>query len=97
MSGTGLVAPCGSFFNPTYSRFHIANITDPGARLKDIIASDKYWEVMDFLASKDFDAKVMCGSLCLQHKTNEVLDSYKKGNIDLKRPEGKLPQHINFI
>lgn len=97
MSGTGLIAPCGSFFNPKYAKFHIANITDPGARLKDIIFSDRYWEVMDFLASDNFDAKTMCSSLCLQHKTNEVLDSYKRGHIKLKKPIGNIPQHINFI
>jgi hypothetical protein len=52
---------------------------------------------MDFLASDKFDACSMCETLCLQDKTNEVLDSYKKGLHDLKIPSEELPQHLNFI
>jgi len=52
---------------------------------------------MGELSSRAFNAKVMCGSLCLQHKTNEVLDAYKKGVIDLTVPEGIPPSHLNFI
>jgi len=97
MSGTGLVAPCGSFFSEKHKRYHIANITDDGVRFKDIIKSDRYWEVMDFLASDKFDACSMCETLCLQDKSNEVLDAYKKGKNDLKAPSAVLPQHLNFI
>ena len=97
MSGSGLIAPCGSFFNEKYSKYHIANITEPNVRLKDVVFSDKYWEVMDMLSSNKFDAKTMCETLCLQHKSNEILDSHKKGKLDLKKPSGKIPQHINFI
>ncbi len=52
---------------------------------------------MDFLASDKFDACSMCETLCLQDKTNEVLDAYKKGNHNLEEPIEKDPQHINFI
>lgn len=97
MSGTGLIAPCGSFFNEKYKQYHIANITDPNVRFKDVLKSDRYWEVMDFLASDKFDACSMCGTLCLQHKTNEVLDRYKKGLNSLEIPRGSNPQHLNFI
>jgi len=97
MSGTGLIAPCGSFFNEKHKQYHIANITDPGVRLKDILQSKRYWEVMDFLASDKFDACSMCETLCLQDKTNEVLDAYKKGTHKLDAPSGEKPQHINFI
>ena len=97
MSGTGLIAPCGSFFNEKYKEYHIANITEPGVRFKDILNSKRYWEVMDFLASDKFDACSMCETLCLQDKTSEVLDAYKKGQHTLKRPSGDLPQHLNFI
>ena len=97
MSGSGLIAPCGSFFNQKYSKYHIANITDPGVRLKDVIFSDRYWEVMNLISSNTFDAKTMCETLCLQHKTNEVLDAFKKGKVSLEKPSGNLPQHINFI
>lgn len=96
MSGSGLIAPCGSFFHPRYARYHIAHI-DQGDRLKDVVFSDRYWDVMNELASEKFDAKTMCAALCLQHKTNEVLDGYKKNKISLDKPTGKKPQHIDFI
>ena len=72
MSGSGLVAPCGMLFNERYKKFHIGNITEE--RFRDIFYSDRYWEVMNYLASPDFNAQKMCGSLCLQHKVNEFLD-----------------------
>jgi len=97
MSGSGLIAPCGSFFNKKYSKYHIANITDTNVRLKDIVFSDRYWEVMELLSSKEFDAKTMCETLCLQHKSNEILDAFKKNKISLNKPRGDVPQHLNFI
>jgi len=95
LSGSGLIAPCGPLFNEKYKKFHIGNIcTD---RFKDIVFSDRYWEVMKYLSSSKFNAQKMCGSLCIQHKTNEVLDSYVKGEVELKKPEGKEPLHLDFI
>jgi len=95
VSGSGLVAPCGMLFGEKYSKYHIGNFVTQ--RFKDIVRSDRYWEIMDELSSNNFNAKVMCGSLCLQHKTNEVLDAYEKGVIDLTVPEGIPPSHLNFI
>ena len=95
MSGSGLVAPCGMLFNERYKKFHIGNICEK--RFKEIWESDRYWEVMNYLASPQFNAQKMCGSLCLQHKVNEVLDEYKKGNIELKKPGGFQPRHIDFV
>jgi MoaA/NifB/PqqE/SkfB family radical SAM enzyme len=97
ISGTGLVAPCGSFFNEKYKKFHIANITEDGFSFEKMIFGEKYWKIMKLLASEKFDAKTMCETLCLQHKTNEILDAYKKGRVELKKPSGKPPVHINFI
>ncbi len=95
ISGSGLVAPCGMLFNERYKKFHIGNICEE--RFKDIWASDRYWEVMRYLAGPDFNAQTMCGTLCLQHKVNEALDAHMKGQILLHRPLGAIPQHINFI
>lgn len=96
LSGSGLVAPCGMLFNERYKKFHIGNICD--TRFKDIYNSDRYWEVMRYLASPDFNAQKMCGSLCLQHKVNEMLDGYEKGYVTFPDLTGKPePQHINFI
>lgn len=94
MSGTGLVAPCGMFFNEKYSKYHIGNIKEK--RFKEIFESDRYWEVMKLITDETFDPNRDCGTLCLQHKTNEALwDIYQSGSI----PEisGKKPEHINFI
>ncbi|HIN75939.1 MAG TPA: radical SAM protein, partial [Rhodospirillales bacterium] len=67
-------------------------------RFRDIWASDRYWEVMNYLASPKFNAQKMCGSLCLQHKVNETLDEYQKGRFAFPDLINKSPpQHINFI
>jgi MoaA/NifB/PqqE/SkfB family radical SAM enzyme len=95
LSGSGLVAPCGMLFNERYGKFHIGNICEQ--RFKDIWASDRYWEVMSYLASPDFNAQKMCGSLCLQHKVNEYLDEHRKGRLPLVDPSGKPPQHLSFV
>ena len=95
ISGTGLVAPCGMLFNERYKKFHIGNICE--TRFKDIFNSDRYWEVMNYLASPEFNAQKMCGSLCLQHKVNEYLDAVQKGKVDVIKPDGEEPQHLNFI
>jgi MoaA/NifB/PqqE/SkfB family radical SAM enzyme len=95
LSGSGLVAPCGMLFNERYKKFHIGNICEE--RFKDIWASDRYWEVMNYLASPDFNAQKMCGSLCLQHKVNEALDAHRKGQIVLGESTAAAPQHLNFI
>ena len=96
MSGSGLVAPCGMLFNERYKKFHIGNICE--TRFRDMWASDRYWEVMNYLASPKFNAQKMCGSLCLQHKVNETLDEYQKGRFAFPDLTNKSPpQHINFI
>ena len=96
MSGSGLVAPCGMLFNERYKKFHIGNICE--TRFRDIWASDRYWEVMNYLASPKFNAQKMCGSLCLQHKVNETLDEYQKGRFAFPDLINKSPpQHVNFI
>jgi MoaA/NifB/PqqE/SkfB family radical SAM enzyme len=95
LSGSGLVAPCGMLFNERYKKFHIGNICE--TRFKDIWQSDHYWEVMNYLASPDFNAQTMCGTLCLQHKVNEILDTSRRGEIELATPVGTPPPHINFI
>ncbi|MBT6052992.1 MAG: radical SAM protein, partial [Candidatus Scalindua sp.] len=46
ISGSGLVAPSGMFFQATHSKLHIGNFTTD--RFRDIYNSDKYWNVMDY-------------------------------------------------
>jgi MoaA/NifB/PqqE/SkfB family radical SAM enzyme len=95
ISGSGLVAPCGMLFNEQYKKFHIGNIVTD--RFKELIRSDRYWEVMNYLASPAFNAQKMCGSLCLQHKVNEYLDAYQKEDVTFEMPEGPPPRHLHFI
>jgi MoaA/NifB/PqqE/SkfB family radical SAM enzyme len=95
ISGSGLVAPCGMLFNERYKKFHMGNICQQS--FKEIWSSDRYWEVMSYLGGPSFNAQKMCGSLCLQHKVNEVLDDYQKGLIELRRPAGEPPAHLAFL
>lgn len=94
MSGTGLVAPCGMFFNEKYKKYHIGNIKEQ--RFKDLFYSDRYWEVMRMITDESFDPNRDCGTLCLQHKTNEALwDIYT--NQKIPEVSENIPNHINFI
>lgn len=94
-SGSGLVAPCGMLFNDRYKEYHIGNIAN--ASFKKIWQSDRYWEVVNLIASEKFDAGTMCGSLCLQHKVNEYLWALKHKNAILVKENSHPPMHINFI
>ena len=94
-SGSGLVAPCGMLFNRKYKQYHIGNIAETS--FKKIWKSERYWEVMNLIASDRFNAQKQCGSLCLQHKVNEFLWDLKNGEVRLKRGEENTPMHVNFI
>ena len=93
VSGSGLVAPCGFLFNEKYKKFHIGNICDQ--RFRDIWNSDRYWEVMRWLASPNFNAQKMCGPNCLQHNTNTFLNDYKEGRAAI--PTSRAPEHLAFL
>jgi MoaA/NifB/PqqE/SkfB family radical SAM enzyme len=93
ISGNGLVAPCGFLFNEKYKAFHIGNITRE--RFRDIWASDRYWEVMRYLASDHFDPRSRCGPNCLQHNTNTFLFEHVAGRVEL--PMTAPPPHLGFL
>lgn len=95
LSGSGLVAPCGMLFNNRYKKYHIGNIAETS--FKELWKGERYWEVMNLIASERFDAQTMCGSLCLQHKVNEFLWELKNGAGNIETPSGTAPMHINFI
>ncbi|MBT6047200.1 MAG: radical SAM protein [Candidatus Scalindua sp.] len=95
LSGSGLVAPCGMLFGENYKKYWIGNIVETS--FKKIWQSDRYWDVMNEIASTNFDARVMCGTLCLQHNVNEFLWDLKKLKIELHDPIAPPPRHINFI
>ena len=93
MSGNGLIAPCGPLFNSKYAAFHIGNITK--TRFRDLFKSERYWEVISYLASDDFNPQDRCAVNCLQHNTNDWLFKYKNGSVTF--PQGDMPIHAEFI
>ncbi len=96
MSGNGLIAPCGLLFNERYRAFHIGWITGPEKqRFKDIWASDRYHEVMKYLASDDYGPHIRCGSNCLQTNTNKFLFDHLHRSIAF--PETPAPPHLEFL
>jgi len=94
-SGSGLVAPCGMLFNSKYKKYHIGNIAETS--FKELWKSERYWEVINLIASEKFNAQNMCGSLCLQHKVNEFLWELKHGRVSIDNSGTVPPMHCNFI
>ena len=95
ISGSGLVAPSGMFFNARYSKLHIGNYVEE--RFKDIFKSDRYWKIMDYLASPYFDAQTMMGTLPIQHYVTEALDNHVKGIAKIYPKTEDEPLHVNFL
>lgn len=95
ISGSGLVAPSGMFFNARYSKLHIGNFTED--RMKNILKSDHYWRVMNYLASPSFNAQTMMGTLPIQHYVSVALDNHLKGTQRIQPGTGEKPLHVNFL
>ena len=95
ISGSGLVAPSGMFFNARYSKLHIGDFTTE--RFIDMWNSDKYWRAMNYLASPAFDAQTMMGTLPIQHYISVALDNHVKGVKRIKNPKVEKPMHVNFL
>ena len=95
ISGSGLVAPAGQFFNARYSKLHMGNFVDE--RFIDIFKSDRYWKIMDYITSPDFDAQTMMGTLPITDYLNTALDNHVKGVSKILRPSGPSPLHVNFL
>lgn len=95
ISGSGLVAPSGMFFNARYSKLHIGNFTEE--RFKDIFKSENYWRAMNYLASPAFDAQTMMGTLPIQHYVSTALDNHIKNTHRIEPGLGAHPLHHNFL
>lgn len=93
MSGNGLVAPCGPLFNEKYRAFHIGNITTE--RFKDMFHSERYWSVMKYLASDEFDPRKRCPSDCMQNLHNDWLYRYINGKVTF--PISPAPANVRFL
>ena len=66
-------------------------------RFKDIFKSDRYWKIMDYLASPNFDAQTMMGTLPIQHYVSEALDNHIKDIQKIKSAKEEKPLHVNFL
>ena len=95
ISGSGLVAPSGMFFNARYSKLHMGNFTEE--RFIDIFRSDRYSRIMDYLASPDFDAQTMMGTLPIQHYVSVALDNHVKDIQRIEPANDENPLHVNFL
>lgn len=95
ISGSGLVAPSGMFFNARYSKLHIGNFTEE--RFINIWRSERYWRAMNYLASPAFDAQTMMGTLPIQHYVSVALDNHAKGIERIQPGVGSKPLHVNFL
>lgn len=95
-SGNGLIAPCGQLFNSRYAKMHIGNFCF--TPWKEIYQSDRYLEVLNYLASDEWDSRISCGPNCLQHNTNKYLDGLIKGERVMPNLAGVAPPpHIGFL
>jgi len=83
------------FFNARYSKLHIGNFVDE--RFVDIFKSSRYWRIMNYLASPNFDAQTMMGTLPIQHYVSEALDQHIKGINKILPQSGPDPLHVNFL
>jgi len=95
ISGSGLVAPSGMFFNARYSKLHIGNYTEE--RFIEIWKSERYSRAMNYLASPAFDAQTMMGTLPIQHYVSVALDRHAKGIERIQPAKGPKPLHVNFL
>ena len=95
ISGSGLVAPSGMFFNAKYAKLHIGNFTEE--RFIDIFKSERYWRAMNYLASPNFDARTMMGTLPIQHYASVALDNHIRRIERIVPATGSPPLHVNFI
>ena len=94
ISGSGLLAPAGQFFNRKFAKFWIGDFTQES--FYALWRSDRYWAVMDYLASPLFNAQQDMGTLPIQHLANIALDRHKRGVALILPAQGEIA-HRNFV
>lgn len=82
ISALGDVGPCGHLLGYRKDYFNMGNINDMS--FKDIIKSDKYWEVQNRVHK--LNIKKECESYCLHYYMNQFLEEYLNP-----------PEHINYV
>jgi len=81
-SGDGRVYPCGMFFDFKEEEFRMGDLTKQS--FKEIVESEKYWEVVDKVAKIDVHKE--CYANCRTHWINDFLWKVKE-----------TPQQVNFV
>ncbi len=81
VSGDGKCYPCGYLFRD--ERYEYGDLNTQS--LKEIIESDKYWNIVDTMINK-FDVHTDCSGACRHDKINEFIWNYLQ-----------KPKSINFI
>ena len=85
MSGNGDFFGCGYFFGnkPQYDKFKFGNIHE--TRFKDIVKSDRYWDIIKHFR-EEFNSHTECAGSCRLDSCNQFLSEYLN-----------KPRVINFI
>ena len=94
ISGSGVVAPCGSFFHERYADKHIGDLRRD--RFRDILASERYWAVMGHLAGPAFDPRKQCAALCLQDTVNLRLFEWVDKGVEIPQSTSAA-RDANFL
>ena len=81
MSGDGKCYPCGYLFGD--ERYCYGDITKQS--IGEILASEHYWSVIDYMQKK-FDVHKDCAGHCRHQSTNEFIHKFVN-----------KPEHINFL
>ena len=92
ISGNGDVYPCGHMFwdqgkkleDRKFEQYKVGNVHTE--RFKDMIQSDKYWNIVKAMR-EDFDVHKDCSGCCRHDKLNEFLYNYTENK----------PSGVNFI
>jgi len=82
INARGDVSPCGHLLGYRRDEFYMGNVIEQS--FKDIVVSERYWEVQKKVQTLDVNRE--CETNCLHHYINEFLEA-------LKNP----PDHINFV
>ena len=71
---------------------HFGNLQEAEKIMKYFLNSE-----FDYLASSNFDAQTMMGTLPIQHYVSEALDKHIKGIEKIIPHSGPKPLHVNFL
>lgn len=89
----GNIFPCCQFFennNMAYGNLYQNTF-------KEIMSSEKSKAILKNIEENYDVNENKCMSFCRHHSTNLYLWKIKRGEKEIKKPEGQDPEHVNFI